>query len=93
MRRATLLLGAVAVLGLPCWPGPAFGGGGPRQGEASGATCVEAREKARALATKACDKQGGLAWIEFSVDCDTEEQLMPGVPVSLQVHYLCGADL
>ncbi len=93
MRRATLLLAVASAVGVSCWCGPAFGGGGPRQDEASGPTCVEAREKARALATKACDQQGGLAWTEFSIDCDTDEQVMPGVPVSLQVHYLCGADL
>jgi|GEM_PF-7124756 len=93
MRKAlagSMVAVTLAVFGLG---GSALAAGGPRSAELTAPTCGEARAKAEKKATEVCAKAGGLAWTEYSADCEDDTQLMPGVPVTLQVHFLCGADL
>lgn len=92
MRKAmvgSLVAMTVALLG----PGSLLAVGGPRTAQLTGASCVEARAKAEKKANDECSKAGGLAWTEYSADCEDDTQSLPGVPVTLDVHFLCGADL
>lgn len=93
MGRGWRLVSCLAVLVALAVPATVQAVSGPRDLEVTAASCPSARELGTKKATEACAKHGGLAWTEFSMDCDADETLLPGVPVTMQVHFLCGADL
>ena len=93
MKRAWGALLVVVLAWVLAIPGAARAVGGPRTLDVTAASCPAAKELATKKATEACAKHGGLAWTEFSLDCEADTELLPGVPVNLQVHFLCGSDL